>query len=284
MRPYPYHLRTFTLLSLLAGLALPVMPATLRAQRAAITCDSARLLASHGTGEEPLRAMLRRAPGGRRLDPRFAIGALDAIRRHFEVPAQLALPIRVPLSDTVSTFAVAASVDFTATRDGSIRAVRMTRSSYVAALDSAIVRALEAAGAESAFAPFDSSDTADALRLVMDVGFGLEDSTRAGIDVALLRLPRHARLELPTVIEPQRLPTFPNARAAGSQLGRVTMEFAVSAEGQVLPGTVEFTRVTTPALARAVLDVLPSWRFTPARIAGCPVPALVSQSFSFAFP
>lgn len=269
---------------LICGLALPAVRGSLGAQQVAAACDSARLLAVRGSGDEYLRIMLRRAAGGRRLDARYSFDGLDALRRHFELPVRLALPFRVPLNDSLSSFGVAASVDFTARRNGSIRDVRLTRSSYVATLDAAILRALEQAGAEFAFAPFDSSDTGDALRLVMDVGFGLEDSTRAGIDVALLRLPQHARLDLPRVLEPQKLPAFPNARAAGSRIGRVTMGFAVSAEGRVLPGTVEFSRVTTPTLARAVLDVLPSWRFAPARVAGCPVPALVSQSFSFVFP
>jgi hypothetical protein len=58
----------------------------------------------------------------------------------------------------------------------------------------------------------------------------------------------------------------------------------VSERGRVVPGTVEFRRVTTSSLARAVLAVLPLWRFEPARIAGCAVPSFVSQSFRFAFP
>ena len=249
-----------------------------------VACDSARLLATHSVSEDTLRVVLRRGNASVRLDPRFAIDALDALRRHVTLPARIALPFRVPLDDSMSTLGLALSVDFVAQRDGSIRQVHLSRSSYVPALDSAVLRALYDAGNEHAFAPFERTVTADVMPLVLEVAFGLEDSIRVGIDAALMRRPRHAALRLPQVIEPQRLPHFASARAAGSNLGFVDISFAVSESGRVLPGTVEFTRVTTRALAVAMLDVLPGWRFVPATIAGCAVPALVSQSFSFVFP
>jgi hypothetical protein len=248
------------------------------------TCDPARLATVQSIVEDTLRVVLRRGNANGRLDPRFAIEALDALRRHVTLPPSLALPFRVPLSDSVSTLGVALSIDFVARRDGSIAQLRVSRTSYVPALDSALLHALEMAAGEYAFAPFDSSVTGNELPLVLEVAFGLEDSVRVGIDAALVRRPRHAALQLPQVIEPQRLPHFANARAAGSNLGFVDLSFAVSETGHVLPGTVEFNRVTTRTLALAVLEVLPTWRFVPATIAGCAVPALVSQSFSFVFP
>ncbi|MBC7840786.1 MAG: TonB C-terminal domain-containing protein [Gemmatimonadaceae bacterium] len=248
------------------------------------TCDSVRLRDVRGETEDTLRVILRRANGNERLDPRFAIDALDALRRHFTLPQRIALPFRVPVNDSQSTLGLEVSVDFLAFRDGSVRQVHLSRSSYVPALDSAVLHAVRASGAEYAFAPFDSGMTGPSESLTVEVAFGLEDSIRAGIDAALMRRPRHHAMRLPQIIEPQRLPRFGSARAAGSMLGFVDMSFAVSESGRVLPGTVEFTRVTTRTLARAVLDVLPSWRFAPATIAGCAVPALVSQSFSFVFP
>ena len=262
-------------LSLLVG-------APLDAQQIA-TCDSVRLLDVRGESEDTLRVILRRASGNVRLDPRFAIDALDALRRHFVLPQRIALPFRVPVNDSQSTLGLEVSVDFVARRDGSVRQVHLSRSSYVPALDSALLRAVRAAGAESAFGPFDSSMTGESVLLIAEVAFGLEDSIRAGIDAALMRRPRHHAMQLPRIIEPQRLPRFVSARAAGSTLGFVDMSFAVSATGLVLPGTVEFTRVTTRTLARAVLEVLPSWRFVPSTIAGCAIPSLVSQSFSVVF-
>ena len=110
------------------------------------------------------------------------------------------------------------------------------------------------------------------------------DKVRAGIDAAVMTLPRYGPMTLPAVIEPQRLPRFANARAAGSRLGHVNMSFAISSTGVVVPGTVDFSTVTTPTLARALLDALPSWKFVPASVGGCPVPSLVTQSFSFVFP
>ena len=265
------------------SLAFAMVDASAAAQPP-VLCDSARLLAIHSVSQDTLRVVLRRGNANVRLDPRFAIEALDALRRNVTLPAQLALPFRVPLNDSMSTLGLALSVDFVAQRDGSIRQVHLSRSSYVPALDTAVLSALYAAGSEHAFAPFESSVTANVMLLVLEVAFGLEDSIRVGIDAAVMRRPRHAALHLPQVIGPQRLPHFANARAAGSNLGFVDISFAVSEAGRVLPGTVEFTRVTTRALAVAMLDVLPGWRFVPATIAGCAVPALVSQSFSFVFP
>ncbi len=266
------------------GVLLAMIVSTPVSAQQRATCDSVRLRDVRGESQDTLRVILRRAHGNERLDPRFAIDALDALRRHFTLPPQIALPFRVPVNDSLSTLGLEVSVDFLALRDGSVRQVHLSRSSYVPALDSSVLQAVRAAGAEYAFAPFDSSMTGASEMLTAEVAFGLEDSLRAGIDAALMRRPRHHAMRLPQVIEPQRLPRFGNARAAGSMLGFVDMSFAVSESGRVLPGTVEFTRVTTRTLARAVLEVLPSWRFAPATIAGCPVPALVSQSFSFVFP
>jgi hypothetical protein len=260
-----------------------VMTLPISGQRSA-TCDSSGLRAVRSEATDTLRVTLRRLNGAMRLDPRFAMDALDALRRHFVLPPKLSLPFRVPLSDSLSTFGLVASVDFVARRDGSVQEMHLSRTSYVSALDSALLRALRGASSEAAFAPFDRGNTADELALVLDVAFGLEDSIRTGIDAALMQLPRHARMQMPRVLEPQRMPHFANARAAGSQLGAVDLSFAVSETGRVLPGTVEFTKVTTETLARAVLDVLPYWRFEPAQIAGCAVPALVSQSFRLTYP
>ena len=262
---------------------LLLAPSDATAQRAPI-CDSTRLQETHGIGKDTLRLILRRPGGGARPDPRFAIAALDAMRRHFSLPARLGLSFRVPLDDSSSTFGLIASVDFVALRDGHVTAVRISRTSYVPALDDALLTALRRASDEAAFAPFEPRESSDRLPLVLDVAFGLEDSTRTGIDAALIERPRHAALLLPRVIEPQRMPRLRNAREAGSQLGVVDMTFGVNEQGRVVPGTVEFRRVTTTPLARAVLKVLPLWRFEPARIAGCAVPALVSQAFKFTFP
>jgi hypothetical protein len=264
-------------LALLAG-------APLMAQEAPAICEDTGARVPRRLVDDTLRILLRRGSGQLRLDARYAMTALDALRRQFVVPEALPLPFHVPRSDSTSTLTVVASVDFIATRGGAATAVRLRRSSYVQALDAALIAAVQGASAEGAFAPFDSSETGATIPLVMEIAFGLEDSTRAGIDALVMRLPEFGRMTMPSVVEPQRLPQFRSARAAGSAIGAVHMSFAVSVEGKVLPGTVEFSRVTTPTLARAMLAVAPSWQFRPARIAGCAVAALVSQSFRFVYP
>ena len=264
-----------------AAWCIAAMP--LAAQRP--SCDSVARVATHGTGMDTLRITLRRGKGQERLDPRYAMGALDALRRHFVLPPRMALPFLVPVSDTHSTFGLIASLEFAATGDGAIRDARLVRSSYVEALDSALSAAVRGAGGEFAFRPVEAVDAAERTALVVDLTFGIEDTARAGMDVAELQQPRFGALVLPRAIEPQRLPSFPSASAAGGLLrGTVHMSFAVSRTGTVLPGTVEFSTVTSTALARGMLEVLPSWRFEPARLAGCPVAAIVSQRFSFVFP
>lgn len=268
--------------------AVPAQDASTRgfatAGQVVMPCDSALLRTGRGSREDTLRVLLRRANGGSRLDAQYAMDALDALRRNFRVPERMAFPFHVPLDDSSSTVGVVAGMEFVALRDGSVRAARLTRTSLVPSLDEAAIRALHSSGAESAFAPFGAGELGDELPLVLEVAFGLEDSTRTGIDAALITLPRYGPLTPPQVVEPQRLPRFANARAAGSQLGRVTMSFGVSERGRVVPGTVEFSTVTTRTLARAVLEVLPDWRFVPASVHGCLVPALVTQSFTFTFP
>ena len=165
--------------------AFAVSVCTCVAQQPA-TCDPTRLAAVHSVVEDTLRVVLRRRSANGRLNPRFAIEALNALRRHVTLPPSLALPFRMPLTDSVSSLGIALSIDFVALRDGSIGDVRVSRTSYVPALDSAMLQALRLAAAEFAFAPFDSSATGNELPLVIEMAFGLDDSIRVGIDAALV--------------------------------------------------------------------------------------------------
>ena len=91
--------------------AFAVSACTCAAQQPA-TCDPTRLAAVHSVVEDTLRVVLRGGGANGRLNPRFAIEALDALRRHVTLPPSLALLFRVPLTDSVSTFGIALSIDF----------------------------------------------------------------------------------------------------------------------------------------------------------------------------
>lgn len=88
-------------------------------------------------------------------------------------------------------------------------------------------------------------------------------------------------------------PRYPNGPRFGNAQGSVLIAFAVGADGAVVQGSAHEVwppgrRRLTGALGRyyadfleATLRVLPSWRFEPARIAGCAVAQAVVQPFTF---
>ena len=56
---------------------------------------------------------------------------------------------------------------------------------------------------------------------------------------------------------------------------RAIVEFVVDAKGQTIPATTRIVRSTDSQYARAVVEAVPQWRFTPASKAGTPVAQVV---------
>lgn len=93
----------------------------------------------------------------------------------------------------------------------------------------------------------------------------------------------YVRLDRPASQIPRtgRAPEYPdNARQQGIE-DKLLVQFIVTEEGRADMSTVRFLRVGYQDFAAAVLQALPTFRFKPAEVGGCPVPQVVQAPFTF---
>ncbi|MGI8617656.1 MAG: energy transducer TonB [Gemmatimonadaceae bacterium] len=76
-------------------------------------------------------------------------------------------------------------------------------------------------------------------------------------------------------------PEYPSSMRESGMTGRVVVQFVVSANGRVEPGSIKILESTNSAFAAAVREVLPRHRFSPAKIGGTAVRQIVQQPFVF---
>ncbi|HEU4628894.1 MAG TPA: energy transducer TonB [Gemmatimonadaceae bacterium] len=76
-------------------------------------------------------------------------------------------------------------------------------------------------------------------------------------------------------------PRYPEPLRARGVAGAVVVRFVVDTTGRLAPGSLEVVAATDSLFADAVRDALGRARFTPAEVAGRPVPQLVEQRFEF---
>lgn len=76
-------------------------------------------------------------------------------------------------------------------------------------------------------------------------------------------------------------PAYPSMERAAGITGEVVARFVVDTTGRVESGSAEVLSQTSPSFGASVLNVLPRYRFTPARVQGRAVRQLVEQRFVF---
>lgn len=79
-------------------------------------------------------------------------------------------------------------------------------------------------------------------------------------------------------------PVYPDSLYRAQVPGRVVVEFVVDTAGRAAIETLGVVSSTDPLFTGAVRRAIPEARFTPARIAGRPVPQVVRQAFAFVIP
>ena len=106
-----------------------------------------------------------------------------------------------------------------------------------------------------------------------------EDSRN--VPLARLRIPEyHADNKGAWPVQGNRAPVYP--RAMNGQAGSVDLEFVVMPAGTIDMTSVQAIRATSMPFLQATVDILPSLRFTPLVINGCPVANVVRMPFRFA--
>jgi hypothetical protein len=162
------------------------------------------------------------------------------------------------------------SVDVGATfsRDGEVHDIHVVRRSGFGDFDQRALRAVEIT-MQSNERPLPERYTADSLRIL--VRFGPPNVQNALVQtwLSVVRPPRPKR--------GNPAPDYPADRRAGQ---RVTVIVLVDSLGIVDPESIEVAETTDEDFARAVVDVLPKWRFTPSMVRGCRVSRSVRLDFT----
>jgi protein TonB len=84
-----------------------------------------------------------------------------------------------------------------------------------------------------------------------------------------------------TVVPGNRAPRYPAELRSNHVMGEVLVQFVVDSSGRALPGTEHVLRSTHDGFTNAVLAMLPTYRFEPARLGGQPVAQVVQMPFYF---
>lgn len=166
-------------------------------------------------------------------------------------------------------------------RDGHVEHAEVMTASLNPALDRAALAAIRSADSAGVFAPPPPGIRGDTipLRLLLVAS----DSARArGAPVLRARVPiRHLDRQLAPA-DSERPPRYPDELRGRGIRGRVDVSFIVDEKGAVVRSTISVRRASDAAFVRAVLEVLPSYRFVPAVVDGCAVPFHGAMPFEFA--
>ena len=161
------------------------------------------------------------------------------------------------------------SLDVAATlsRDGVAHNVRIVRRSGFRDFDERALSAVDTALADN-YRPLPAGYAADSLRLL--VRFGAPDTDNALVQtwLSVVRPPKPKRGN------PE--PDYPAERRAGQRVSAIVL---IDSLGNVDPDSIEIALSTDDDFARAVLEVLPRWHFTPSMIRGCRVARLIRLDF-----
>lgn len=181
--------------------------------------------------------------------------------------------------DTV-VVSIAGEVSFTVQRNGRLADAALVTSSLSSSLDAQLLHAVTALDSMHAVPPLPDGTGGHSASLLFTADM-LVDSASTTAPLFAARMPvwvveRDVRLK-----RDSPKPRYP-PRAEQENIGdELLVSFVVDDHGVPRMETVRLLRATYLEFARAVLKVLPEWRFEPARIDGCPVMRRVQLPFSF---
>ena len=211
--------------------------------------------------------------------------AAQIIKTHFRPPAAVRLPLWartprvIPGGSTVVGFGLDGHIRFRLDQTGRLADDRIeiesSSTDLIESVRAAIVRADSAGG----FAP----PSRDVRRDKGTIVLRFVETTRAGVvNVPLMRL------HIPVIVidRPPEVVNRPPLRYPMEALrahvtDRVVVRAIILEDGSVDTSSLQVVQATYREFAQTVLHNIGKAKFTPALVAGCPVPALVHIPFDF---
>ncbi|HEV2750554.1 MAG TPA: hypothetical protein VGV12_08535 [Gemmatimonadales bacterium] len=175
-------------------------------------------------------------------------------------------------------------------RTGTLRRLVLAQTTLVPGLDSAVLAPLQAAVDTSVLPAALLEGDRDSVVLYFATSIRADSSRGlAGLDsgavvqpLARVSLP-HVRLQRgPQLVRGSAWLDYP--RRAGLDIpadGKVLMEFTVSADGRVAPGSLRLRDGTSPEFVAEVYDATARMRFEPAKSGDCAIALVVDEIFRF---
>ena len=276
------------------------VPKTLRAQ------DSARSAnAAHASCAKPPPPVTLRvdtiygslqATGTHHLPTRYVELVLRGLIDHFVVPSPLGVPIyggsihgshphrrRVSGKKTGPdsvTLAITGAIAFTLRGDGRLTNARLVASSLSTSLDTHLLNAVTSLDSMHAVPPMPEGIGGDSVTLVFAPNTE-PDSMSVSAPMFISMMPVWLIEHDVAAKEGNPQPRYPAQALERGIEDEILLTFAVDTSGVARMETVRVVRGTYREFAAAVLDVLPNWRFEPARIAGCAVMEYIQLPFAF---
>jgi TonB C terminal len=188
------------------------------------------------------------------------------------VRTKLVLPPNMPpvVFDPHGWPTIVTTTAFSLTPNGTVRNVAMMSSSSSLAIDSLVIRAIEAAARDSSYPPLPPR-AGNGIRLAIAVS---PDSMAGAVPLLTLRLPVWNDFATATMLKNPTRAHGPNTPLRG-ETDTLVVNFVVDDKGVPLMGTVNVARSPGTAFTRSYLDWLKVGRFTPAHIQRCAVRGLV---------
>jgi len=255
-------------------------------------CDSSAIKTPVRSGSVIISVALHGSPWVR-VPKSYAELLLEEIATRVVLPTPLLLPVFGGVfADTsddaggrrgraeLTTPTAALQFRLTLRRDGSLVWLDQTQRSLSPALDGALENAIRQADSARALPLVPKKLRGDTVVMFITLTAGdkaeagARPLARAQVPVVRLTSPVRPRGDNSAFRYPEAL------RRAGVP-GEVLLQFVVDQTGRPVAGTYRIVRATYAEFADAVLEVLPTYRFAPARVGECPVMQLVQTPFAF---
>ncbi len=265
-----------------------LLPPRLVAQNASSVTRCAFDTAAH---LRPDSVIITLAPGSRinnkqELEAEYRAAA-DAIHQYYVAPPQVGMPLWArtvgdslrPPPDATSDapYGFDGEVRFRLDASGRLASDSIAVETLAEDLAASVVAAIRRADSAGAFAPPSSTLRHDhgMVRLHFATTRTLYGATLLRVIVPTLQVDRAPRMAGSRPIN------YPDDLRRAGIMGRVLLQFVVSADGRAVLPTLSVVRGEYRGLVTSALNAVPSMQFTPARIEQCDVPVLVRVPVDF---
>lgn len=225
----------------------------------------------------PLRVLVVSPARGERDIDRYVDRALPLLAEHYRDPStdlrREGAMVSVPAEAERTPIGAEAVVTFD--RNGRLLAARLTRGSRIAAVDSALLRAMREAGSGRGFGKAPRKFRGDTLSLTLAI------SDRHPASAHTAPLGSYSTSYLVADVPP-RIRTMPPARAPRGRRGRqVVLAATVNAAGRVVPGSIRVVQTNDSSLIAVATRSLERSVYRPGTKNGCPAESYIRQNFPF---